>query len=293
MTEYGTASSDATNVSTSIRQEGNEIVINGHKWWISGAQDVRCAVHLVVGKSDPTNSNRHIQQSVVIVPANTPGVKVVRPMHVMGFDDAPGGHAEVIYDNVRVPISNLVAGWGRGFEILQSRLGPGRIHHCMRSIGMAQAALDLMIQRVTDPNRKTFGKHLYEHGTIIANIAKSRAEIDSARLLVLSAAHQIDKVKAKGAKKDIGIAKFTVPNVALEVVDRAMQSFGAEGLSQDTPLSHWWSGLRTLRIADGPDEVHIQQIGKEELKRAPALHKRTAETKKREAKIAAKWKTAL
>jgi len=293
MTEYGTASSDATNVGTSMRVEGDQIVINGRKWWISGATHVQCAVHLVVGKSDPTNKNRHIQQSIVIVPANTPGVKVVRPMHVMGFDDAPDGHGEIIYDNVRVPVSNLVGGWGRGFEILQGRLGPGRIHHCMRSIGLAGAALDLMIQRVTDPARKTFGKQLFEHGTVVSNVARSRAELDGARLLVLSAAYQIDKVMAKGAMKDIGMAKFIVPTVALAVVDRAMQSYGAEGLSQDTRLAEWWSILRTLRIADGPDEVHIQQIGKEELKRAPALHRLTAEKKEREAKVAAQWKTAL
>jgi len=293
MTEKGVASSDATNVSTSIRQEGNEIVINGHKWWISGAADARCALHLVVGKSDPTNTNRHIQQSIVIVPANTPGVTIVRPMTVLGYDDAPEGHGEVIYNNVRVPIGNLIAGWGRGFEILQGRLGPGRIHHCMRSIGIAQAALDLMIQRVTDPTRKTFGKHLFEHGTIVSDIARSRAEIDGARLLVLSAAHQIDRVKAKGAMKDIGIAKYVVPGMALGVVDRAMQSFGAEGLSQDTPLAQWWAGLRTLRFADGPDEVHIQQIGKTELKRAPGLKTRTIETKEREAKVAARWKAVL
>jgi len=214
-------------------------------------------------------------------------------MHVFGYDDAPEGHAEIVYTNVRVPISNVIAGWGRGFEILQGRLGPGRIHHCMRAIGIAQGALDIMIQRVTNPDRKTFGKALYEHGTIIADIARSRAELDGARLLVLSAAHQIDKVKAKGAFKDIGMAKFIVPTVALGVVDRAMQSHGAEGLSQDTTLAKSWSWMRVLRIADGPDEVHIQQIGKEELKRAPALHRRTAEMKEREAKIDAQWKTAL
>ncbi|KAG8763633.1 putative acyl-CoA dehydrogenase ibr3 [Serendipita sp. 397] len=164
MTEKGVASSDATNIETSIRQEGDSIVINGHKWWISGAGDPRCKLHIVMGKSDPGNKNKYLQQSVVLVPPNTPGVKIVRPMHVFGYDDAPEGHCEVIYDNVRVPLSNLVLGWGRGFEIIQGRLGPGRIHHCMRSIGAAQYALDLMIQRVTDPNRKTFGKFLYQHG---------------------------------------------------------------------------------------------------------------------------------
>jgi acyl-CoA dehydrogenase len=282
MTERFVPSSDATNIKTSIRKEGNEIVINGHKWWISGAGDPRTKIHIVMGKSDPTNPNSHQQQSIVIVPTDTPGVKLIRPMTVYGYDDAPEGHFEVIYDNVRVPLSNLVLGWGRGFEIIQGRLGPGRIHHCMRSIGVAQLALDLMIQRVTDPARKTFGKQLHEHGTVISDIAKSRADIEGARLLVLSAAHQIDKVKAKGAMKEIGIAKFVVPQMAIQVVDRAIQSYGAEGLSQDTPLANIAAGLRTLRFADGPDEVHIQQIGKTELKRSPLLKKKTEDVKRKE-----------
>ncbi|KAA1466174.1 acyl-CoA dehydrogenase NM domain-like protein [Dentipellis sp. KUC8613] len=217
MTERFVSSSDATNIRTSIRQEGNEIVINGHKWWISGAGDPRTKLHIVMGKSDPNNPDRYNQQSVVIVPADTPGVTIVRPMKVFGYDDAPEGHCEVIYDNVRVPLSNLVLGWGKGFEIIQGRLGPGRIHHCMRSIGAAQVALDLMIQRVTDPSRKTFGKYLYEHGTVVADIAKSRAEIESARLLVLSAALQIDKFRAKGAMKEIGIAKASTQNHIYEL----------------------------------------------------------------------------
>ncbi|KAH9938431.1 acyl-CoA dehydrogenase NM domain-like protein [Fomitopsis serialis] len=285
MTERFVASSDATNIRTTIRREGNEIVISGHKWYISGAGDPRCALHLVLGKSDPDNSDKYRQQSIVIVPANAPGVKVVRPMGVFGYDDAPEGHCEIIYENVRVPVSNLVLGWGKGFEIIQGRLGPGRIHHCMRSIGCAQYALDLMIQRVTDPAKKTFGKYLYEHGTVVSEIAHCRAEIESARLLVLSAALQVDKVKAKGALKEIGIAKFVVPSMALKVVDTAMQAFGAEGISQDTPLAQMWAQLRTLRIADGPDAVHIQQIGQRELKRAPALANRTAEIKKREKRL--------
>jgi len=282
MTEKNVASSDATNIRTSIRREGDEIVINGHKWWISGAGDPRCKVHLVMGKSDPNNSDKYNQQSVVLVPADAPGVKIVRPMKVFGYDDAPEGHCEIIYENVRVPLSNLVLGWGRGFEIIQGRLGPGRIHHCMRSIGHAQAALDLMLQRVTDPGRKTFGKYLYEHGTVVADIAKSRAEIESARLLVLSAALQIDKYKAKGALKEIGIAKFVVPSMALTVIDRAIQSFGAEGVSQDQELANRWAGLRTLRIADGPDAVHIQQVGQRELKRVPGLVERTRQIKQKE-----------
>jgi len=210
-------------------------------------------------------------------------------MRVFGYDDAPEGHCEIIYDNVRVPLSNLVLGWGRGFEIIQGRLGPGRIHHCMRSIGAAQLALDLMIQRVTDPNRKTFGKYLYEHGTVIAEVAKSRAEIEGARLLVLSAAAQIDKYQAKGALKEIGIAKFVVPSMALQVVDRAIQSFGAEGVCQDQHLAQMWVNLRTLRLADGPDAVHIQQIGQRELKRAPALVKKSEAIKKKEAALLQKY----
>jgi len=209
-------------------------------------------------------------------------------MRVFGYDDAPEGHCEVVYENVRVPLSNLVGGWGRGFEIIQGRLGPGRIHHCMRSIGVAQYALDIMLQRATDPSKKTFGKSLYEHGTVVADIAQSRAEIDGARLLVLSAAIQIDKARAKGALKEIGIAKFVVPTMALNVVDRAIQLHGAEGVSQDTPLAKAWAGLRTLRIADGPDAVHVQQIGIRELKRAPALHKQTAITKAKSAALLAK-----
>ncbi|KAG5654474.1 hypothetical protein H0H81_001973 [Sphagnurus paluster] len=238
-----------------------------------------------MGKSDPGNKSTYNQQSVVIVPADAPGVKVIRPMQVFGYDDAPEGHCEIIYENVRIPLGNLVLGWGRGFEIIQGRLGPGRIHHCMRSIGAAQAALDLMLQRVTDPGRKTFGKYLYEHGmhgAVVADIAKSRAEIEASRLLVLSAALQIDKYKAKGALKEIGIAKFVVPSMALTVIDRAIQSFGAEGVSQDTELAARWAGLRTLRIADGPDAVHIQQVGQRELKRAPRLVQKAAERKRKE-----------
>ncbi|KAL5527322.1 hypothetical protein ACEPAG_6113 [Sanghuangporus baumii] len=289
MTERFVASSDATNIQTSIRREGNEIVINGHKWYISGAGDPRMKVHLVMGKSDPSNQNTHLQQSVVIVPTDTPGIKIVRPMRVFAYDDAPEGHFEIIYENVRVPLSNLVLGWGRGFEIIQGRLGPGRIHHCMRSIGAAQRALDIMLQRVTDPSRKAFGKFLYEHGTVISNIAKSRAEIDMARVLVLSASIQIDKHQAKGALKEIGMAKFIVPSMALQVVDRAIQVFGAEGVSQDQILAELWAGLRTLRLADGPDEVHLQQIGQRELRRAPALRKQAEAAKKKETELFNKY----
>lgn len=283
MTERFVSSSDARNINTSIRREGNDIVINGHKWWISGAGDPRTRVHLVLGKSDPDHPDSYKQHSVVVVPADTPGVRIVRPMEVFGYDDAPEGHCEIIYDDVRVPLSNLVLGWGRGFEIIQGRLGPGRIHHCMRSIGAASYALDLMIQRVTDPTRKTFGKYLYEHDTVVAEIAKSRSEIEGARLLVLSAALQIDKYKAKGALKEIGIAKFVVPQMACTVVDRAMQAFGAEGLSQDQELASMYAQLRTLRMADGPDAVHIQQVGQRELRRADELRKRAQELRQKEA----------
>ncbi|KDE08919.1 acyl-CoA dehydrogenase [Microbotryum lychnidis-dioicae p1A1 Lamole] len=284
MTEVGVASSDATNIRTSIRQEGNEIVINGHKWWISGAGDPRNALHLVMGKSD-TSASKHQQQSIVIVPSNAKGVKLVRPMQVFGYDDAPEGHYEIIYENVRVPLDNLLLGWGRGFEIIQGRLGPGRIHHCMRSIGIASRALEAMLIRATDPAKVAFGKQLYQHGTVVAGIAQSRMEIDQARLLVLSAALQIDRVRAKGAMKDIGMAKAVVPIVVGQVIDRAMQVHGAEGVCQDTPLAALWAAVRTLRFADGPDEVHIQQIGLQELKRAPGLHVLNQKKKDREAKL--------
>ncbi|KAL9712485.1 hypothetical protein Ac2012v2_003723 [Leucoagaricus gongylophorus] len=285
MTEKGVASSDAKNIRTRMELQGDEIVINGHKWWISGAGDPRCQVHLVMGKSEPTHPNGYRQQSVVLVPAKTPGVKVIRPMEVFGYDDAPEGHCEIVYENVRVPKENLVLGWGRGFEIIQGRLGPGRIHHCMRTIGVAQSALNLMLERVTDPNRKTFGRYLYEHGTVVADIAKSRAEIEAARLLVYSAALQIDKYQAKGALKEIGMAKFVVPSMALGVIDRAIQSFGAEGLSQDQELAQRWAGVRTLRIADGPDAVHMQQVGQRELGRAGLLAEKRKARKDREARL--------
>ncbi|KAG2182328.1 hypothetical protein INT43_007258 [Umbelopsis isabellina] len=268
MTEKRVASSDATNIETHIQKVGNEYVINGLKWWISGAGDPRCAVYLVMGKTDPNNKNPHRQQSIVIVPADTPGITVVRPMQVFGYDDAPEGHCEIIFKDVRVPAENMVLGEGRGFEIIQGRLGPGRIHHCMRSIGMAERGLDYMLARVTDPSRRTFGKYLYEHGTIVSDIAQSRMEIDQARFMVLNAAKRIDEVKAKGAMKEIGMAKAIVPKMLGTVLDRAIQAHGAGGLSQDFPLAKWYAGSRTLRFADGPDEVHIAQIGKVELRRA-------------------------
>ncbi|KAL8278114.1 hypothetical protein RQP46_009438 [Phenoliferia psychrophenolica] len=270
MTEPKISSSDATNIKTSMRIEGDEVVINGSKWWISGAGDPRNAIHLVMGKTDPT-AEKYQQQTVVLIPSDAPGVKLIRPMKIFGYDDAPEGHLEVSYENVRVPLSNVVGGVGRGFEIIQGRLGPGRLHHCMRLIGMAERGLDLMILRATDPEKVAFGNQLQSHGTVVQGIAKCRIEIDSARLLVLTAALAIDLHKSKGAMKEIGMAKALVPKLVSGVLDRALQLHGAEGLSQDTPIALFWSIARWLRFAD---EVHLAQIGKNELKRAAVLRSR-------------------
>ena len=221
-----------------------------------------------MGKSDPQNKDVYKQQSVILVAAGTPGVKVERVLSVYGYDDAPHGHAQISFNNVRVPASNMVLGEGRGFEIIQGRLGPGRIHHAMRSIGAAEKALEWMIARVNDPRKKTFGRALYEHGVILEWIAKSRLEIDAARLIVLNAAFKIDEKDAKSALKEIAEAKVLVPQMALTVIDRAVQSYGGAGVCQDTPLANMWAQIRTLRIADGPDEVHLQQMGKNENKRS-------------------------
>nr|CAG8461515.1 4284_t:CDS:2 [Entrophospora candida] len=267
MTEKATASSDATNIQTSIKRVGNEYVINGHKWWISGAGDPRCAVYLVMGKSDfsssDTKNNRHQQHSLVIVPANTPGIKIIRPMTVFGYDDAPEGHCEIVFTDVRVPVENIMLGEGRGFEIIQGRLGPG----------MAERGLELMLLRVTDPSRRTFGKLLAEHGTIVSDIANARMLIDQARFMVLNAANAIDKKGPKNARKEIGMAKVVAPSVLLKVLDLSIQAHGAAGLSVDFPLAYMYAIGRTLRIADGPDEVHIQQIGKLELRRSLEIKK--------------------
>ncbi|KAI7863210.1 acyl-CoA dehydrogenase/oxidase [Spinellus fusiger] len=287
MTEPLVASSDATNIETNIRREGQHYVINGRKWWISGAGDPRCAVYLLMGKSDPTNTNQHKQQSIVIIPADTPGITVVRPMMVFGYDDAPEGHCEILFKDVRVPLENIVLGEGRGFEVIQGRLGPGRIHHCMRCIGMAERGLELMLTRVTDPSRRTFGKLLAEHNTIISDISTSRMEIDQARFMVLNAAKRIDEVKAKGALKEIGMAKVVTPNMTLNVLDRAMQAFGAAGVSQDTPLALFYAFARTLRYADGPDEVHRFQLGKLELRRSAELVEKQKFQKDKSERIAA------
>ncbi|GAA5943818.1 hypothetical protein JCM10213_007725, partial [Rhodosporidiobolus nylandii] len=276
----------ATNIRTSIRLDTstNEIVLNGHKWWISGAGDPRNKVHLVMGKSDPDNKDRYRQQSIVIVPAGTKGVKLVRPMQVFGYDDAPEGHFEVTYTDVRVPADNLILGWGRGFEIIQGRLGPGRLHHCMRSLGLATRALDLSLLRATDTSKQTFGKALFQHGTVVRDLAESRIEIDQARLLVLAAAAMVDEhpERAKGAMREIGMAKAIVPRAVNRVIDRAMQLHGAEGISQDTPLAQMWAGVRTLRYADGPDEVHLDQLGRTELKRVDAVRAKYAKIKAKE-----------
>ncbi|KAI9784981.1 MAG: hypothetical protein M1839_001177 [Geoglossum umbratile] len=281
MTERPVASSDATNISLTMRGEGNEYVLNGSKWWSSGAGDPRCKIYIVMGKSNPAHPDKFKRQSVILVPAGTKGVTVKRMLSVYGYDDAPHGHAEITFENARVPVSNLVLGEGRGFEIIQGRLGPGRIHHCMRSLGAAERALEWMVARVNDPARTTFGKPLHEHGTILNWIATSRLEIDAARLLVLAAAHKIDTSDAKGALKEIAEAKIMVPQVTLSVIDRAVQSFGAAGVCQDTPLAEMWAHQRTLRIADGPDEVHLQQLGRNENKKGGALRGKIEEQRRR------------
>lgn len=286
MTEPDVASSDATNISLDMRREGNEWVLNGQvcvlflemlanantqqKWWSSGAGDPRCKVYIVMAKSDPNNKETYKQQSVVLVPSDTPGITINRMLSVYGYDDAPHGHGHITFKNVRVPLSNIVLGPGRGFEIIQGRLGPGRIHHAMRAIGAAEKALEWMLMRINDPKKTPFGKQLKEHGVILEWVAKSRIEIDAARLVVLNAAIKIDELGAKGALKEIAEAKVLVPSMALTVIDRAVQSFGGAGVSQDTPLANMWANIRTLRLADGPDEVHLQQMGRNENKKGKA-----------------------
>nr|WP_299344978.1 acyl-CoA dehydrogenase family protein [Allomuricauda sp.] len=264
MTEPEVASSDATNIETSIVADGDEYIINGRKWWSSGAMDPNCKLTIVMGKTD-FDAPRHQQQSMILVPIDTPGLEVLRPLPVFGYNDSPEGHAEIQMTNVRVPKGNLLLGEGRGFEIAQGRLGPGRIHHCMRLIGMAQRSLEIMAQRTID--RKPFGRTLDTFSSVRQAIAKSACEIEQTRLLVLSAADKMDRVGNKEAKDLIAMIKIVAPNMALAVIDRAIQILGGKGVCNDTPLAHFYAAARMLRLADGPDEVHMSQLGKSIIKK--------------------------
>ena len=265
MTEPDVASSDATNVRTRIERDGEEYVINGRKWFITNAPYERTKILIVMGKSDPDNPNRHLQQSQILVPKDIPGLTILRPLTTLGYDDAPLGHAELIFENVRVPVDNMLLGEGRGFEISQGRLGPGRIHHCMRLIGCAQRALELACKRVTE--RETFGRKLADHQSILEDLAKSFSEIEQARLLTLKTARRIDELGAKDARDYIAAAKITVPLMAQTVIDRCMQMHGAGGLTADYPMAEAFNYARWCRQADGPDQVHMMALGKQVIKR--------------------------
>jgi acyl-CoA dehydrogenase len=262
MTEPDVASSDATNIATRIERDADHYVVNGRKWWISGAGDPRCAIYILMGKTDPTAA-RHAQQSMLLVPANTPGITVLRPLHVMGYDDAPHGHMEILFENVRVPLDHILLGEGRGFEIAQARLGPGRIHHCMRLIGLAERALELMCRRAS--TRTAFGKLVSAQGVTQERIADARCKIDMARLLTLKAAWMMDTAGNKSARNEIAMIKVVAPSMACEVIDWAMQVHGGGGMCDDFPLAYSYASARTLRFADGPDEVHRNAIAKAEL----------------------------
>jgi len=263
MTEPAVASSDATNIDLRIVRKGDSYMLDGRKWWTSGAADVRCKLFIVIGKTDPHHTDRHRQQSMILVPAETPGVKVLRSLGVFGYDDAPHGHAEVVFDNVRVPAGNLLVGEGEGFAIAQARLGPGRIHHCMRAIGLAERALSLLCKRIS--GRATFGRRISEQTVWLERIASARIQIDSARLLVLHAAHLMDTVGNKAAAKNIAMIKVATPAMACQVLDWAIQAHGGGGVCDDFPLASGYAHARTLRLVDGPDEVHSNQIGRLEL----------------------------
>jgi acyl-CoA dehydrogenase len=265
MTEPAVASSDATNIESSIVRDGDEYVINGRKWWSSGANDPRCKVFIFMGKTDPANTDKHKQQSMIVVPRDTPGVTILRHLPVFGYDDAPHGHGEVLFENVRVPVSNILLGEGRGFEIAQGRLGPGRIHHCMRLIGLAERALEDMCKRSL--SRVAFGKPVADQTVTLERIANNRILIDQARFLVLNAAWMMDKVGNKVAAKEIAMIKVAAPNMACQVIDSAIQAHGGAGVSGDFQLAYAYAQARTLRLADGPDEVHRNQIGKMELRK--------------------------
>ncbi len=264
MTEPAVASSDATNICTEIRRDGDEYVINGRKWWTSGIMDKRCAIMIVMGKTDPSASS-HLQQSMILVPRDTDGVTIERYLPVYGFDDAPHGHGEVLFENARVPASNMLLGEGRGFEIAQGRLGPGRIHHCMRLIGVAERALEKMCARLV--SREAFGKKLYEHSVWEERIADARIDIECTRLLTLKAADMMDKVGNKAARAEIAMIKVKAPNMALKILDDAIQAHGGGGVTTDFGLAHDWANSRTLRLADGPDEVHRRSVARIELKK--------------------------